>query len=138
MTVLVAYDGSEPARKAVRRAFDEHPDEEIVLFRVVEVADSYTEATIKAVHDLLRERRETTVEKLEEELPKFVDDADIDYRTEVATGDPAQEIVSYAEENDIDHIIIGNHGRSGASRVLLGSVAEQVVRRAPMSVTVAR
>ena len=44
---------------------------------------------------------------------------------------PFVEIVRYAKENEIDLIIMGTHGRSGLSHVLLGSVAERVVRKAP-------
>ncbi|SEH17044.1 Nucleotide-binding universal stress protein, UspA family [Natronorubrum sediminis] len=138
MTVLVAYDGSEPAQKAVKRAFDEHGDEELVLLRVVELADGYTEAGIKAVQDVLGDRRESAAEELRADLPDLVDTDSVDFRTEVATGNPAREIVSAAEEYDVDQIVIGSHGRSGVSRVLLGSVAESVVRRSPVSVTVVR
>ncbi|MDQ2050900.1 universal stress protein [Natronolimnohabitans sp. A-GB9] len=138
MTVLVAYDGSEPAQKAVKRAFDEYSDEEIVLLRVVEFADGYTGASIKAIQDLLGERRETAAAELREDLSELVDTTDVDFRMEVAAGNPAREVVSYAQEHDIDHIIVGSHGRKGVSRVLLGSVAEQIVRRAPVSVTVVR
>jgi nucleotide-binding universal stress UspA family protein len=45
-------------------------------------------------------------------------------------GDPAQEILRYAERHPIDLIVVGTHGRSGVSRVLLGSVAERVLRGA--------
>jgi nucleotide-binding universal stress UspA family protein len=58
--------------------------------------------------------------------------------TETAVGSPTREILSYADRNDIDQIVIGSHGRSGVTRVLLGSVAEAVVRRAPVPVTVVR
>jgi len=44
----------------------------------------------------------------------------------------------YAEDLDVDHIVMDSHGRSGASRVLLGSVAETVTRRSPVSVTIVR
>jgi nucleotide-binding universal stress UspA family protein len=54
------------------------------------------------------------------------------------SGDPANEIVAYAEETDVDHIVVGSHGRSGLSRVLLGSTAEKVVRRSPVPVTVVK
>ncbi|ELY55860.1 universal stress protein [Natronolimnohabitans innermongolicus] len=138
MTVLVAYDGSEPAQKAIKRAFDEYGDEEIVLLRVVEFAGGYTGAGIKAVQDLLNDERESAAANLREDLSELVDTTDVDFRTEVAAGAPAREIVSFAEEHDIDHIIVGSHGRKGVSRVLLGSVAEQVVRRSPVSVTVVR
>lgn len=49
-------------------------------------------------------------------------------------GSPAVEIANYAKEKEIDLIVIGTHGRSGVSHVLLGSVAEKVVRKAPCPV----
>jgi nucleotide-binding universal stress UspA family protein len=45
-------------------------------------------------------------------------------------GDPAEEILRYAQRHPIDLIVVGTHGRSGFSRVLLGSVAERVLRGA--------
>lgn len=138
MNVLVAYDGSAPAQKAVEYAFDEYADEEIVLLRVVEFADGYTEASIRAIQDLLDDREEAAAAKLREDLMDLVDTSGVDFRMEVASGDPAREVVRYAEENDIDHILVGSHGRKGVSRILLGSVAERIVRRAPVSVTLVR
>lgn len=44
-------------------------------------------------------------------------------------GDPAQEILRYAAQHRIDLIVLGTHGRTGMSRLLLGSVAERVLRR---------
>ncbi|MGH6891702.1 MAG: universal stress protein [Dongiaceae bacterium] len=52
--------------------------------------------------------------------------------------DPAEAIVGYAERNGYRHIIVGSEGRTGAKRMLLGSVAEDVVTRAHCPVTVAR
>jgi nucleotide-binding universal stress UspA family protein len=49
-------------------------------------------------------------------------------------GLPADEIVRHALDHDVDLIVMGTHGREGISRVLLGSVAEKVVRRAPCPV----
>lgn len=49
-------------------------------------------------------------------------------------GKPSNEIVRYAQENDIDLIVMGTHGREGVARVMIGSVAEMVVRRAPCPV----
>ncbi|ADB59177.1 UspA domain protein [Haloterrigena turkmenica DSM 5511] len=138
MKVLVAYDGSAPAQKAVEYAFDEYADEEITLLRVVEFADGYTEASIRAIQDLLDDREEEAAAKLREDLMDLVDTSGVDFRMEVASGDPAREVVKYAEENDVDHILVGSHGRKGVSRILLGSVAERIVRRAPVSVTLVR
>ncbi len=47
---------------------------------------------------------------------------------------PAEEIVKLAQKEDVDAIILGTHGRTGLSRLLMGSVAESVVRNAPCPV----
>jgi universal stress protein A len=53
-------------------------------------------------------------------------------------GTPAAEIVRYAEARGIDLIIMGTHGRSGVAHLVMGSVAEQVVRTAPCPVLLVR
>jgi len=50
--------------------------------------------------------------------------------TNLRVGDPAEEVLREAEEMQADLIVMGTHGRTGLGRVLMGSVAEQVVRRA--------
>lgn len=61
----------------------------------------------------------------------------IDVVTAVVTGTPHTEILEYADEHDIDLIVMGTHGRTGVERYLLGSVTEKVVRIAdPPVVTV--
>ncbi|ELY65218.1 universal stress protein [Natrinema versiforme] len=138
MAILVAYDGSAPAQKAVEHAFTTYPDDEIVLLRVIEAADGSTGAGIMAAQEWFRDREEEVSTELPEEITAIISDSDRDFRTETAVGKPAREVVRFAEDNDIDHIIIGSHGRSGLSRVLLGSVAETIVRRSPVPVTVMR
>jgi nucleotide-binding universal stress UspA family protein len=56
----------------------------------------------------------------------------------VSVGKPSWEIVTIAREIDADLIVIGSHGQSGLGRILLGSTAEQVIRRAPCPVLVLR
>lgn len=53
-------------------------------------------------------------------------------------GDPASEIVRYAANSGIDVIVLGTHGRTGVERLLMGSVAEKVMREAPCSVLVVK
>jgi nucleotide-binding universal stress UspA family protein len=53
-------------------------------------------------------------------------------------GDPASEIVSFCRDALIDLVVMGTHGRTGVERMLLGSVAEQVLRDAPCSVLVVK
>lgn len=138
MTVLVAYDGSAPAQKAATYAFRQFPEEDIVLLRIVEAAEGSTGAGIELVREFLEERMERASNEMDEEVEDLDAAADADYRTDIAVGDPAREVVEYAEDHAVEHIIVGNHGRSGVSRVLLGSVAEDIVRRAPVPVTVVR
>jgi nucleotide-binding universal stress UspA family protein len=66
-------------------------------------------------------------------LAKF---GDVTFETVITTGPPVQEICSFAEEKDIDLIITSTHGLTGFKHVLIGSIAEQVVRHAPCSVLV--
>jgi nucleotide-binding universal stress UspA family protein len=59
-------------------------------------------------------------------------------RTEVVPGDPATELLRLARERPFDLVVLGSHGRKGFSRLVLGSVAERVVRHAPCTVLVVR
>ena len=56
----------------------------------------------------------------------------------VSGRDPATAIIRYAEEHGIDHIVTGTGGRSGISRLIVGSVASDVAAKAHCSVTIAR
>jgi len=57
---------------------------------------------------------------------------------EARTGYPPTVIESYAEEQDIDLIVLSTQGRTGLDRFLMGSVTEHVVRRAPQPVFIVR
>lgn len=58
--------------------------------------------------------------------------------TAVETGDPHQVVLDYAEDNDIDMIVMGTHGRTGLDRYLIGSVTEKVVRLSDVPVLTVR
>jgi universal stress protein A len=53
-------------------------------------------------------------------------------------GNPAEEVLRFAEEEGVDLIVVGSHGRTGLSRMLMGSVAEEIVRRADCPVLVVK
>jgi nucleotide-binding universal stress UspA family protein len=57
-------------------------------------------------------------------------DPAVPYEHRILRGDPASEIVAEAERENCDLIVMGTHGRTGLTRLLMGSVAEGVVRRA--------
>jgi nucleotide-binding universal stress UspA family protein len=60
------------------------------------------------------------------------------FRREVCQGTPFLEIIRFAKENDVDLIVMGTHGHSGLIHVLLGSVTDKVVRKAPCPVLTVR
>jgi nucleotide-binding universal stress UspA family protein len=62
----------------------------------------------------------------------------IEVRTEVILGKAAEELASYAEENQVDLIVMATHGHSGPSRWVFGSVAERILRSACVPVLMVR
>lgn len=64
--------------------------------------------------------------------------ADVHFEHRLMMGDPAGEVVRVAGEQGCQMIVMGTHGRTGLTRLLMGSVAEQIVRRAPCPVLVYR
>lgn len=63
---------------------------------------------------------------------------DVETATVVESGTPHEVILAYADENDIDAIVMGTHGRTGLDKYLLGSVTEKVVRLADVPVLTVR
>src|SRR5262245_50961500 len=74
-------------------------------------------------------------EELKKELASIAPtDSSLTVERRLAEGDPAREIVRIARENKCDLIVMGTHGRTGLGRLLMGSTAEQVMRKAPCPV----
>jgi len=68
------------------------------------------------------------------EDPTRLHRVDTYFEHHLLSGDPGSELVHFAERENIDLIVMGTHGRTGLTRLLMGSVAEAVVRRAPCPV----
>jgi len=75
--------------------------------------------------------------QLEDRLAKLAADR-FQATADVYTGPTARAIADYAKANDLDLIVMGTHGRGGMAHLLLGSVAERVVRTAPCPVLTVR
>lgn len=138
--ILVPVDGSEQSKKALSYVLSEFPDAETTLINVIDPIDvGYSSAVgMPGYSEEWYEESKATAEELFQEAQKTGDEHGTTFSTATELGRPSQVIVNYAEENDFDQIVMGSHGRSGVSRILLGSVAETVVRRSPMPVTVVR
>ncbi|ADD07191.1 UspA domain protein (plasmid) [Natrialba magadii ATCC 43099] len=137
--ILLPYDGSTPSEKALEYALETFPDADLTALYVVPAPRGYWGAFEEA------EDRIPNAEKAKERGHELLDDAeamaadqDRDLETELIVGEPEHVIVGQASDGEYDTIVIGSHGREGVSRVLLGSVAEKVVRRSPTPVVVVR
>ena len=84
------------------------------------------------------ENDETFEASLRDELQKMADTADVPVQVKLAAGVPYLEIVDRAKSLPADFVVIGTHGRTGFKHLLIGSVAERVVRLAPCPVLTVR
>ena len=136
--VLVAFDGTPFSEKALAHAFDVYPDASITALHVIDYIEESYSAKALVGDEALRERaRDRSAELLAEAEAKAAEHGR-EIKTASEVGKSADQIIEYAETHGVDVIVIGSHGRSGISRVLLGSVAETVMRRASLPVTVVR
>ena len=139
--ILVPVDGSEHAEAASEFVVDNFPDATVVLLHVINPAEAgySAQASVPSFSEEWFEEHREHADDLFDELETAAHDAGVEtVERVVEVGRPTQTIVEYAEDNDVDQIVMGSHGRSGMSRILLGSVAETVVRRATVPVTVIR
>lgn len=139
-TILVPVDGSGHATDGLEYACEEYPDAEIVVLYVASFDGLSTDDDIRSFADVdrwldhERDRATAIVEDAEEHAATLGREV----TTETQIGRPAAEIVSYAAERDVDHIVMGSRGRTDDPETSLGSVAETVMRDAPVLVTVVR
>jgi nucleotide-binding universal stress UspA family protein len=135
--ILVPVDGSEYAKRALEYAIEHFPEATITAFHVVEAPKGYFAATAADIDETPqvkhgREEAEDLLDELETEAAEH--GAVIE--TEYEVGDPVDEILSYAAKAGVEEIVIGSRGISGVGRVVFGSTAETVVRRAEIPVVV--
>ncbi|WP_265109933.1 universal stress protein [Halosolutus halophilus] len=131
--VLVPVDGSSQAEAALEVALESFPDAEIVVLHVIQVTRFPSDPDISP-YELASEEGEAILEDaktIAAEYGRSIEPV-------LTEGHAGRSIVYCIDEYDVDHVVMGSHGRSGMSRVLLGSVAEMVTRRSPVSVTIAR
>jgi nucleotide-binding universal stress UspA family protein len=138
--VLLPVDGSEQAHEACEFVIAEFDDATLVLLHVINPAEAgySAQTSIPSFSEEWYEQQRANAESLFEDIESLIAESDHDVETVVEVGKPTRTIVEYAAENNVDQIVMGSHGRSGVTRILLGSVAEAVVRRSPVPVTVVR
>lgn len=122
-------DDSERARAALEHAFEAFGDARVTVLHVIDPLGAAYGGD------------ETPSDPSSD--PAFFDDVeriaaehDAGVETIVREGTAAEAILAYVEEEPVDGIVMGSEGRSGVSRMLLGSVAEAVTRQSPVPVTI--
>jgi nucleotide-binding universal stress UspA family protein len=136
-TILVATDGSDMNQAALAEAFRIGRACGSVVYAVY-VADTSTLETgpadmmVGEAWEILPLEGERALARVRKEA------ADLNLETALLYGKPAEEIGRYAREKGVDLIVIGSQGKQGIARLLLGSVAEQVIRTAGCKVLVVK
>lgn len=135
--ILIATDGSKKAEAAETYALDmaELAGAELHALYVVATGASYI-LTVDLGDDALQEDEQFGEDTVKEVISQAADRG-LEGQGVVKRGNVAAEITDYANENDVDHIVVGRQGR-GAIEQYLGSTAEKVVRMSRVPVTVVR
>lgn len=128
--ILFATDGSKWAEHARRYAFHlaDHFDAAVHVIRVEEREAELADTIDVCESDILADLHAPPIEE-----PALVAEPRVQER-QVVHPSAAEGILQYAEEHDANLVVLGTHGRRGIRRVVLGSVAEEVVRRTPRPV----
>ena len=143
--VLVPMDGSEQAERAFEYAIEAFPEADLTLLYVLDPPEAGHRTGLEAGADEPDSEFEQRVAEATSFLDEYVETGEAagvsvraDHAIAYERGQEARAIIEYVEDAEVGHIVMGSHGRSGASRVLLGSVAEEVTRRAAVPVTIVR
>jgi nucleotide-binding universal stress UspA family protein len=135
---MIATDGSKPVRKAIETGIDIAKLSGAKIYTVYVIVP-----TTHSARDFGWEK--ASMEHFRKEGEKatgFVEDAakaaDVEVESLLLEGQPAEKIIEFAEQNDIEMIVMGTLGKTGLDRFLLGSVAENVVRHSKIPVLVVR
>ena len=138
-TILVPVDFSDRSREGLRYAiqFANEFGARIVLLHATYLGYIYSsEGT--AMYDIpaLQKAARKNAERKMRELVRSVNFGDVKYETVFTEGSPVLDICAFAKDHGVDLIITSTHGLTGLKHVLVGSIAEQVVRHAACSVLV--
>jgi nucleotide-binding universal stress UspA family protein len=136
-TILVPVDFSDCSREGLRYAigFANEFGARIILLHATYLGYIYSsEGT--AIYDIpaLQKAARKNAQRHMRQLVRAVNFEGVKFETAFTDGSPVSDICSFAKEHDVDLIITSTHGLTGLKHALIGSVAEQVVRRASCSV----
>jgi nucleotide-binding universal stress UspA family protein len=137
--ILVAFDGSQQAYKAFDFALDMSrlcpgAAPEIIIISVAQPPEPIDIVEIDAVIDSATQHYEELFKGLERDARE----RNIEIKTEIIVGHPADQIVKYAKEKNCDMVVVGQTGKSKIESWLLGSVSKRVATYSPCTVTIVK
>lgn len=137
--IMVATDGSEQNKKAISYGieFAKLSGAKLYVVYVVDTA-AFASIPMDAGWEMMYELLETEGKDASDLVVELGESQGLEIESAVLEGHPSNEIIEFAEGNDIDMIVIGTLGKSGLDRFLLGSVAEKVTRNSKVPVLVVR
>lgn len=132
--ILFPTDFSESAGNAARYAISLAKKYGGKLY-IVHVVEPFTYTTDFGLdYSVQYKEMEATARRLLDEFVASIQRNNLNAEGVLLSGEPFVEIIKYAKREQVDLIIMGTHGRTGLEHMLLGSVAEKVVRKSPCPV----
>lgn len=128
--ILVPTDGSANAATAMEHAIGIAAGSGASIHVINVINPRWYDMSIDSARTPVEKDRRKYID----ELVEMADEAEVETETAVLDGTPAQAILDYAADQDIDLIVIGKRGRGNLENLLLGSVADYVVKHAPVPV----
>lgn len=137
--ILLAYDGSKASNKALGRAVElvkVTPGATLEIVHAFDFPRFFVGEGIAPIPASVNKEIYDLAEQTTEELRERIENAQINGKVEMIQGPPAEVILEYAKQNEMDLIVIGSRGLGGIREFVLGSVSHNVVQHAKIPVLV--
>jgi len=127
--IIYPTDGSKTAKKALEFAAHIAKDTKAEII-VLSVADAKLRGFPRAMEPQMMQELKKEAQKIAEKARKELEKDGLKVQAMTAEGSPSEEIVRLARKEKADLIVMGTHGITGLARVIIGSVADHVIREA--------
>lgn len=137
-SILVPVNGIPPTIAALNHVLTLEGAHEITILQVcpvIEREDSIRQTVIPDAIDEQRKASRQTAQRIFSKATDYAAEHDVTLNTEIKSGHPANQISAYAATNDITRIVIGTEEQSIFSRILRGSLPDELMKRSSVPVT---
>ncbi len=137
--IIIAVDLSEANARIIKEAFAfaGQLQAKVSLVSIISMYVDYLHSDISLMPSQWEEIYDAQKKHAEKELTKIKEaNNSLEIHIHTAIGNPKNDIITYAEETKADYIVMGTHGRTGLSHMMLGSTAEYVVRHSSIPVLI--